>query len=225
VPDGTDTRDERRARREGVRTALSDALIELVEETAFKDISVDDVARAAGITRSAFYLYFRDKHELLIAAAAGAAQALYDEADRWRNGRGRPERRLREALAGVAAVYERHTGLLRAIIEVSGYDDEMRLFWRELVGRFVDATTEHLRTEQRAGRVPRELEPQATAETLVWMVERCCYVYLARGERSVPELVEALTATWCAALYPAALRRPRSSAAKLSAGRRPSSGH
>ncbi len=195
-----------------MRTALSDALIELVEEPAFKDISVDDVARAAGITRSAFYLYFRDKHELLAAAAAGLAQALHDEADRWWHGRGRPERRLREALGGVAALYERHTGLLRAIIEVSGYDDEIRLFWREVVERFVDATTEELRAERRAGRVPRELEPQATAETLVWMVERCCYVYLAHGERSVPELVDALTATWCAALYPAAPQRQRSSA-------------
>lgn len=213
MSDGTDARDERRARREGVRTALADALIELLEETAFKDISVDDVARSAGITRSAFYLYFLDKRELLTAAATELGRALYDEADRWWHGRGGPERRLRDALGGVAAVYERHTGLLRAIIEVSGYDDEIRLFWRGVVERFVDATTEHLRTEQRAGRVPSDLEPRATADTLVWMVERCCYVYLARGERSVPELVDALTATWCAALYPAALGRRRSSAA------------
>jgi TetR/AcrR family transcriptional regulator, ethionamide resistance regulator len=206
VSDATDVRDGRRARRESVRAALCDALLDLLEETPFKDISVDDVARAAGIKRSAFYVYFSDKQELLVATTAETAEALYREADRWWHGKGRPEERLTEAIAGMTSLYERHGSLLRAATEVATYDDELRLFWRGIVERFIEATEAHLRDEQAAGRVPRALEARATAESLVWMAERCCYIYLASGDRSARELVESLGATWTAALYPAAAR-------------------
>jgi TetR/AcrR family transcriptional regulator, ethionamide resistance regulator len=200
-----EARPDPRARRESVRAALSGALLELVEEKPFNDISVDDVAGAAGIKRSAFYFYFSDKRELLIATATQTAEALYRVADGWWHGRGRPERRLERALRGMAQLYERHASLLRVATEVSTYDEEVRVFWRGIVERFIDATETHLLREQRAGRVPRTLEARATAESLVWMAERSCYVYLASGERTADELVEALSATWTAALYPAAV--------------------
>ena len=209
VSDATEVRVGRRARRESVRAALCDALLELVERMPFKEISVDDVTTAAGIKRSAFYIYFSDKQDLLVATAAETAEALYREADRWWHGEGPPEERLIEALTGMAELYARHASLLRAATEVSTYDNEVRLFWRGIVERFVEATASHLRDEQAARRVSLALEPQSTAESLVWMAERCCYIYLASGERSARELVESLGATWTAALYPAAARRGR----------------
>jgi TetR/AcrR family transcriptional regulator, ethionamide resistance regulator len=198
----TQAAQDRRTRRDTVRAALSRALLELLEETAFKDISVDDIAVAAGIKRSAFYFYFQDKQDLLVATAADTAEALYQATDRWWHGEGPPQERLRQALHGMSSLYERHAGLLRAATEVSTYDDEVRVFWRGLIERFIATTADHLEGEQEAGRVPRSLEPRATAESLVWMAERCCYIYLARGERSAPELVASLSATWIAALYP-----------------------
>jgi AcrR family transcriptional regulator len=199
---------DRRTRRETVRASLCRALLELVEHTPFKDISVDEIAVAAGIKRSAFYFYFGDKRELLVATATGTAEALMREADRWWHGHGEPEERLVEALRGIAELYERHAGLLRAATEVSTYDDEVRRFWRQLVERFIEATATHLRREQEAGAVPRSLEPRAIAESLVWMAERSCYVYIARGERSGQELVESLSAVWATVLYPGAARSP-----------------
>jgi TetR/AcrR family transcriptional regulator, ethionamide resistance regulator len=201
VTDAIEIRQGRRARRESVRLALCDALLELVEETPFKEISVDDLARAVGITRSGFYFYFSDKHDLLLAAASETADALYREADRWWHGSGAPEERLTEALSGIAELYERHAALLRVATEVSTYDEEVGVFWRGIVERFIDATAVHLRAEQAAGRVPPALDPRPTAESLVWMAERCCYVYLAGRERTASELVRPLGATWAAVLY------------------------
>src|SRR5207248_9361213 len=37
---------------------------------------------------------------------------------------------------------------------------------------------------------------------LYWMAERCCYVYLGRGERKPAAVVDALAPVWTAALYP-----------------------
>jgi len=41
-----------------------------------------------------------------------------------------------------------------------------------------------------------------TAEALVWIAERCCYIYLGRRERTPEEVVAAVAPVWTAALYP-----------------------
>lgn len=194
-------RRDRRQRRARVQADVRDAALRLVGEGAsFNELTVDEIARRAGITRSAFYFYFRDKHDLLVAAAADAADDLYAQADRWWHGEEPPEVRIRAGLDGVVEAFARHRDLLRVVTEVAGYDEEIRAFWRALVERFVTATAEHLERELAAGRV-RPLDPARTAEALVWMAERCCYVYLATGDRAPAELAATLTDTWVAALY------------------------
>jgi hypothetical protein len=125
----------------------------------------------------------------------------FREADRWWHGEGEPRSLIRAAIEGVVDVYQRHVNLMRVGQEVAMYDPEMGALWQELMGRFIDATAEHLRAEQAAGRL-RPLEPGAAAESLVWMMERCNYVYLGLGRRSRAEMVDTLTAIWYHALYP-----------------------
>ena len=86
--------------------------------------------------------------------------------------------------------------LLRAIVEVSTYDEEVARLWRTLLGRFVDATQRRIEAETDAGRaaVP---QPAATAFALCWMTERTLYQQLVQELTvGVPELVEALAAIW-----------------------------
>lgn len=196
------SRTVRRQRREDVRAEVIKAMTELVEAAPFRDLTVDEIARRAGLSRSAFYFYFRDKQDLLMAAAAEVSEDLYSEADQWWHGEGRPELLVRAALTGVASVYVSHGRLLGVAVEVSTYDEEVGAFWRALIERFIAATADHLRREQVAGRVRGELDPRATAESLVWMAERLCWVYLRSGERSIDEVVDQLCVTWMAALYP-----------------------
>lgn len=184
-----------------MRAQLVEAMADLAGGASFRSLTVDDIARRAGLSRSAFYFYFQDKHELLTAAAAEVVEDLYAEADRWWHGRGEPEALIREALAGVAGLYERHRRLIGVAVEVSTYDAEVGAVWRALVNRFVDATSEHLRGEQAAGRVAAGLDLHATAESLVWMTERCLWLFLASGERSADDLVRQLAPIWMAVTY------------------------
>ena len=200
----TDQRRSRRRRREEARDAFVGAALELVEEAPFADVTVDEIARAAGASRPAFYVHFQDKQELLLAAVEEVSAALYEEADRWWHGEGEPEELVREAIAGVMRVYGEHATLMRVAVEVSTYDEEFRAVWIALAERFIDATAEHIRVEQQSGRIASGLDPQSTAEALVWMTERCQYIYLARGDRDADQLTESLTAVWTAALYPPA---------------------
>lgn len=190
-----------RRRRDEVRDEMRRATLELVEDASFKDLTVDEIARTAGISRSAFYFYFRDKHDLLVATAESLVEDLYREAEVWWHGDGPPRELIRAALEGVVAIMRRHAGLFRVVTEVSSYDEEVELFWRALIGRFVGATAEHLEREQAAGRIRPELSPGPSAEALVWGVERLWWVTLGGEGRSTDELVETLTRLWLGALY------------------------
>ena len=190
-----------RRTREEIETAVRSATLALAEEAPFKDLTVDQIARASGISRTAFYFYFRGKHDLLRAAMEEVSDETYREADRWWHGEGEPRVLIRAAIEGVVAVYLRHAGLMRVVQEVAMYDAEMSELWRELMDRFITATADHLRREQAAGRL-RELDPEETAESLVWMMERCNYVYLGLERRDSEHVVETLTAIWYHALYP-----------------------
>jgi len=195
-------RERRRRDREETRDGLIRAALGLAERGPFRDLTVDEIAGAAGLSRSAFYTRFRDKHDLLLSAMEEVATRLYEMADRWWHGQGPPADRARRALEGIVAVYAEQASLLRVATEVSTYDEEVRAVWLGIVERFIEATTEHIRSEQALGLIPAGLDPRATAEGLTWMCERCAHVYIARGERPPEEVVNAIAPVWTAALYP-----------------------
>ncbi len=199
----SDTPSQARRRRRGqARTDVLRGALNLADGRAFRDVTVDEIAREAGISRSAFYTHFSDKHELLLEAVGEVAEELYTESDRWWSGTGPPAERVRTAISGVVSVYAQHAGLMRIATEVSTYDDEVRDYWLGVMERFISATADHVRSEQRAGLIPDLLKARPTAEGLVWMVERCCYIYLARGDRTPESLVDETAPVWVAALYP-----------------------
>jgi TetR/AcrR family transcriptional regulator, ethionamide resistance regulator len=191
----------RRRSRDEVQAAVRMALVELLGERPFKDVTVDGLSRRAGLSRTAFYFYYPDKNEVLKEAAEAAAAEVYAEADRWWHGEGPPEQLVREALSGIAAVYREHADMLRAAVEATTYDKEFRAFYESLIRRFVTATADHLRRERAAGRL-RTLEPDPIAEALVWMAERCNYALVLLEDRPLSEVVDSLTAIWVHALYP-----------------------
>jgi AcrR family transcriptional regulator len=133
-------------RREAVQGFLV-ATEELLDDGAsYAELSVEQISSRAGRPRTAFYLYFRDKRELLMRLTEDVAQTLYEEADRWWSGtRGREDLEL--ALADILRTWGQHASVLRAIAEASTYDAEIAEFWRGMVGRFVEATERRLVTE------------------------------------------------------------------------------
>jgi AcrR family transcriptional regulator len=191
----------RRRNRQEVESAVREALLRLLSEgIPFKNLTVDELARAAGLSRTAFYFYFPGKEQALMSAASEVNTELFERADTWWHGEGPPEELVRGALRGILQVYVEHAALLRAAFELSSYSQEFEDFYKGLLDRFVRATADHLRREQEAGRL-RPLDCDVVAETLVWMAERCNHVLIKQG-RSPEELVDAMTSVWVHALYP-----------------------
>ena len=192
----------RRRSRQEVEADVRAAMLQLLGEgKPFKDLTVDELARAAGLSRTAFYFYFPGKSQVLMAAATEAADAMVAEADRWWHGEGPPEQLVRVALEGIVGVYLRHSAVLRTAVEVTTYDPEFAIFYNRIMDRFVRATADQLRRDRAAGRL-RDIDPDAVAESLVWMVERGNNVLIGGQQRSPDAYVEAITTIWLHALYP-----------------------
>ena len=184
-------------KRQAVQTAVLGATEQLLREGAsYADLRIERIARRAGISRTAFYFYFRDKRELLMRLTEDVNDLLYAQADIWWSGSGDPATEMRQALTNIAALYDEHGVLLRAIVEVSTYDEEVARFWREMLSRFVDATRR--RIERDAPGVPAE----ATAFSLCWMTERVFYERMVQATLpSRQELVDALCGIWVRSVY------------------------
>jgi TetR/AcrR family transcriptional regulator, ethionamide resistance regulator len=191
-----------RERRHKARQRVISNALRLAEKGSFRDLTIDEIARSAGVSRPAFYTHFSDKEELLLVAVGEVSEQLYEMADRWWHGVGPPAQRVRQAIEGVVSVYAGEARLLRIAAEVATYDDDVRALWLDIAERFIEATAAHIRSEQEVGLIPRTLDPRSTAEVLFWMAERCCYMYLGRGERTPKQVVQGLMPVWVAALYP-----------------------
>jgi AcrR family transcriptional regulator len=191
-------------KRAAVQTAVLRATEELLGEGAtYADLNIERIATRAGISRTAFYFYFADKRELLMRLSEDVTDELYTQADIWYSGSGDPEAEIREAIGNIAVLYEQHGPLLRAIVEVSTYDEEVGASWRSLVGRFVTATEARIEAEQSAGR-SSGIAAGATAFALVWMAARVLYQELVQASPLTrAELVEGLVGIWMRSIYDA----------------------
>ena len=189
-------------KRAAVQAAVLRATEQLLGEGAtYADLNIERIATRAGISRTAFYFYFADKRELLMRLTEDVNEELYQQADIWFSGSGDPEAEIREALVNIARLYEQHGTLLRAIVEVSTYDDEVADFWRRLLGRFVDASRQRIVAEQDAGKSSCE-DALATAFSLCWMAERVLYQELVQSAPIPQEnLVDALVRIWMRTIY------------------------
>jgi AcrR family transcriptional regulator len=190
-------------KRQAIEAAVLQAMEELLAEGAtYATLSVERIAKRAGISRTAFYFYFADKRELLMRLASKLSDELYHEADAWWSGAGDGPQQLTTALGKIAALYRAHGPLVRAIVEISTYDEVVGPFWRTLVERFVSASAQRIASEIDVGRADATLNPEATAFALVWMVERVLYEMLAQdGPVPDDELVRALARIWIATVY------------------------
>ncbi len=193
-----------RSKRAAVEASVLEATGALLAEGAsFADLPIEQIATRAGLSRSAFYFYFRDKRDLLLRLTSGVAEELYRGAEQWWHdtGAGAGDE-LANALAQVVDIYRRHAALLPAVIEAAAYDDEVARFWRQLVGRFVTATRARIEREQADGTVDPALSAHAIAFGLCWMTERAAYEHLMqRGQLGDEGLVDGLLAIWLGAIY------------------------
>src|ERR1700761_9142664 len=112
---------------------------QLLEQRSFAEISVDDLAKGAGLSRPTFYFYFKSKEAVLLsllepmiiradAEFDGAAQRLPDDPRRvWRNG-------IKAFFTGFGS----HRAVVRAGSEALATSSEVRAVWTSFMQKWID---------------------------------------------------------------------------------------
>ena len=159
----------------------------LAAGSSYAELTIEQIAREAGQSRTSFYFLFRDKRELLEAAAGELTDFVAGAAERWLADpdAGRPE--LTDALLVLVRGFVEHAALLRAVVEASTYDAAVSTFWRGLVGRYIEATAVRLRETGAASGERADV----MAASLVWMTERTLYQLAIQDTEHAPEAVVA----------------------------------
>jgi len=190
-------------RRDAIERSLVAATNELVAAgSSFTEISVNQLARAAGISRSTFYVYFRDKGDLVGRISQQMTAELitamgcwipYAERAVWAD--------VRQAVLDTMSVYERHGALMAALIETAAYDPDVAELSRQMMARFVDQIRMGYDRIVAAGK-HNPIGNADVIKVLPFMLERCCYFY-ARGRpaRELEWLAESMTQVLWSSLY------------------------
>ena len=175
----------------------------LLQERPFRELTVDDLMRRTGLSRPSFYVYFRDRHDLVLRVVEHIGEELFAMSERWYGGTGDGPELVREAIDGVVGVYAEHGPVLRALADAAAEDPRVEAAYVALIQRFVDATARHIEEEIAAGRV-LPLDPVPTATALTWMMERYLQLQLGRtADAPVDSIADTLTTIWSRVLYEA----------------------
>jgi TetR/AcrR family transcriptional regulator, ethionamide resistance regulator len=195
----------RRAPTKGDRReqALLDALEQLLAEQPIARLSVDQIASAAGVSRTSFYFYFASKEAAVMRLVERSVATIWQAPDSWLTGEGDPRRGLDHAVAAAVSAWQEHGAVLGAVVEAAAYDRELWEFWRNLLDGFIEASAARIRRDQKVGVARAGLDPRATAEALCWMNERYLYAALATAEPARPaaEVHRVLVEVWTRTLY------------------------
>ncbi|MDX8237693.1 TetR/AcrR family transcriptional regulator [Acinetobacter pittii] len=180
---------------------ILEAAEQFLSEHHFRDLNIDEVMRRTGLKRPAFYVHFRDKNDLTLRLVQNISKELFDIADRWLAGTNHQED-LRRALVDSVNVYVEHGRLLRAFVEAASGDERVDRVYRGLIQDFITAAAQHIKAEQLAGKIKKDVEVEETAKALIWLEERYLSETFGHASQIQPEIViQVLQNIWISTLY------------------------
>jgi AcrR family transcriptional regulator len=152
--------------------------------------SMEDLSRAAGITKSSFYHHFASKEALLRAGLQVALDGLFEVLDDPSATTGSPAQRLRYIVAAQVAVLQRELPYVTLLLRVRGNTETER--WALEQRRAFDGRVSALvRDAVDAGELRAGLDPTLAARLLSGLVNSVAEWYRPGrpGGAAVPEAV------------------------------------
>ncbi|MDT5114386.1 MAG: TetR/AcrR family transcriptional regulator, ethionamide resistance regulator [Mycobacterium sp.] len=176
----------------------------LLEERSLADISVDDLAKGAGLSRPTFYFYFKSKEAVLLSLLEpviaradsefdGAVQRLPTDPRRvWRNG-----------IKAFFVAFHSQPGLARAATEALATSSELRTMWSGFMQKWIDHTATLITAERERGAAPETIPAADLATSLNQMNERTMMAALSAEKPAidVDRVVDTLTHIWFSSIY------------------------
>jgi len=183
------------------REALLTALNRWLQDTDLEAVNIAEIAKEAGVSRSAFYFYFENK----AAAVAALMEQMIDETlavnDLFTTTTESPHLRIQSMLDGLFAMQERHHHVFKAMLESRGAGGAVREIWDDARASFVDSVAAMIRAERAAGRAPDGLDAAVLASVLIEVNDRMLERLTLGGELTRTQLQDGAAAIWLSAVY------------------------
>ena len=176
----------------------------LLEKRPLSEISTDDLARGAGISRPTFYFYFRSKDAVLltlldrvIEEADRAFSVVFDHSDP------RPGQHWRQCLDAIYTTFRAHRAVALATAEARHTNAEVRALWASMMETWVSRTAEAIEAERARGAAPAGRPARDLAIALNSMNERVLYATFSGDGPAVPEpdVVDVMLDVWLSTIY------------------------
>ncbi|MFC7674388.1 TetR/AcrR family transcriptional regulator [Mycolicibacterium sp. GCM10028919] len=174
---------------------ILDAAETLLATRGYADMTVGEIAEAAGMTRGALYFYFASKQDVLIALVARTVQALQEKSAAALTATGPVAEVVSTALERTVQLWREHGLVMRTAVDLSSTVPEIDQLWTGTADVFADAIAAVL---HRAG-VPTGNGPgDATAlgRALCWMIERSFYQASRNSIDDLDDAKDTCQAVW-----------------------------
>lgn len=168
------------------------------------DISVDDLAKGAGISRPTFYFYFASKEAVLltlldrvVTEADTALERLIESPP------GHREEMWRIGINVFFETFGSHRGVTRAGWAARDISPDVRQLWSTFMQKWITHTATAIEAERARGTAPNTLPARELATALNLMNERVLFASFAAEQPSVPEarVLDTLTHIWVTSIY------------------------
>ncbi|HEX6780516.1 MAG TPA: TetR/AcrR family transcriptional regulator [Solirubrobacterales bacterium] len=185
--------------------AILETAERLLEERSLSEISVDDLAKGAGISRPTFYFYFPSKDAVvltivdrLVADAAGSREEALGTL-----AQGDPRAGLRRALEDLYGAFRSRRAVALAAAELRPTNSEARDLWSQVMEGWVSDATAVIEAERARGAAPPGQPARDLAIALVQMNERVQYATFAGESPSLEDerVLDVLVDIWLRAIY------------------------
>jgi AcrR family transcriptional regulator len=175
----------------------------LLEERSFADISVDDLAKGAGLSRPTFYFYFKSKEAVLLTlferVIVEADSALEDMV-------ANPPADLKALWRTGINVFVETFGSHRAVslaADAARTNSDMRELWSRFMQKWVGHITTVIETERSRGAAPVTVPAHELSAALNLLNENVMLTSFADDRPSVPKehLLDTLVHIWVTSIY------------------------
>ena len=181
---------------------ILDTAEKLLADRPITAITVDELARGAGISRPSFYFHFESREAVLRALAERIVDEMQDASDRWlERGSASPADAVRITLVELLGLWRAHGPVLRALVDAGAGDADLRRFWVGVGKSFADATAARIDRERAEGVAPAGPDSHALAAVLVAMNDRVFYDASRHSRKGDEALIHTLTSVWLRAVY------------------------
>lgn len=176
----------------------------LLQDRPFAEISVDDLAKGAGLSRPTFYFYFASKEAVILSLL----DPLIQQADSGFDGAvdalpTDPKRALRIGIDTFFTSFAASPVMARAGAEAIATSLEARKLWAKFMQKWIQQTAALITAERQRGAAPDTIPALDLATSLNLMNERMIVATLSDEPGAVARdsIVDILTHIWLTSIY------------------------